>query len=569
MKRIYLPYVPLDIEQRKDSEPTTTTIVGSFVYVSEVFKALLRYGSYDELLVPARGAPPRGDLREHHVFSDHRGRIRFVEAHNLAELPDDDHLVFFAAGLQLGQLRTMRDAIRKWRTPIVGVTHSLNHPQQLQICRQLWCPPAEPFDAVICSSAAGQIALSTLLDQARDGAPSAGASAVHLQIPRIPLGVDTNDVAAVRRNGRTGRSRGNRAQTLLYFGRLSPASKSDLIPLIVAFAAILRDGADAALILAGDDTQHNLSGQLEQTCRELGCGDRVRIVPNPSSAAKRELFATADVFVSLADSLQETFGLTLVEAMAAGLPVVASDWDGYRDIVVPGETGFLVPTTLPCYPPALRSTLTSGVVNAPDLLAATTVVDVIALRAALATLVRNPELRAAQGRAARQRAAALFDWRVIVAQYEQLFDQLVERGCQAHAPCVVPRMSDRYDYTAVFGHYATQVDDGSTTIQQAWQPWPVTICLTSDTEGAFSAGTLDAILELLASEGPATVRRLVERCAALRGLNDATALAHVYRLWKYGFVQAVSTVVPDDSRRDRFPAELSTRAGLHPAQETV
>ena len=43
-----------------------------------------------------------------------------------------------------------------------------------------------------------------------------------------------------------------------------------------------------------------------------------------------ELWAAADVFLSLVDNIQETFGITPLEAMAAGLPVVASDWDGYR-----------------------------------------------------------------------------------------------------------------------------------------------------------------------------------------------------------------------------------------------
>ena len=44
-------------------------------------------------------------------------------------------------------------------------------------------------------------------------------------------------------------------------------------------------------------------------------------------------WAAADVFCSLSDNIQETFGLTPIEAMAAGLPVVVTDWDGYKDTV--------------------------------------------------------------------------------------------------------------------------------------------------------------------------------------------------------------------------------------------
>ena len=52
-------------------------------------------------------------------------------------------------------------------------------------------------------------------------------------------------------------------------------------------------------------------------------------------------------FISLSDNIQETFGLTIIEGMAAGKPVIATDWDGYRQTVRHGDTGFLIPTYMP------------------------------------------------------------------------------------------------------------------------------------------------------------------------------------------------------------------------------
>ena len=58
-------------------------------------------------------------------------------------------------------------------------------------------------------------------------------------------------------------------------------------------------------------------------------------------------WAAADIFLSLVDNPQETFGLAPVEAMAAGVPVVVSDWDGYRYTVTDGVEGFLISTLAP------------------------------------------------------------------------------------------------------------------------------------------------------------------------------------------------------------------------------
>ena len=59
---------------------------------------------------------------------------------------------------------------------------------------------------------------------------------------------------------------------------------------------------------------------------------------------KRQALTAADLAISLVDNSQETFGLAVAEAMASGLPVVASDWSGYRDLVRDGVDGFLIPS---------------------------------------------------------------------------------------------------------------------------------------------------------------------------------------------------------------------------------
>ena len=81
--------------------------------------------------------------------------------------------------------------------------------------------------------------------------------------------------------------------------------------------------------------------------RNLGVFDRLRLKIDFADAEKRDLLAASDLFVSPVDNVQETFGLTPIEAMAAGLPSVVSDWDGYRDTVQHVEHGFRIPTLAP------------------------------------------------------------------------------------------------------------------------------------------------------------------------------------------------------------------------------
>ena len=83
---------------------------------------------------------------------------------------------------------------------------------------------------------------------------------------------------------------------------------------------------------------------LIEAAAELCPNVEVRLLDGHNLSIGALARAASDAFLSLVDCLQETFGLTPVEAMASRLPVVASDWNGYRDTVVDGRTGFCIPT---------------------------------------------------------------------------------------------------------------------------------------------------------------------------------------------------------------------------------
>jgi glycosyltransferase involved in cell wall biosynthesis len=122
--------------------------------------------------------------------------------------------------------------------------------------------------------------------------------------------------------------------SFVYLGRLKRYKQVDLI--LRAFARIEGAGATLDIAGAGDDRP-----RLEALARSLDLGDRVRFLGFVSEVEKRALLRSAWALVFT--SPKEGWGITNLEAAAAGTPVIASDSPGLRDSVRHGETGFLVP----------------------------------------------------------------------------------------------------------------------------------------------------------------------------------------------------------------------------------
>jgi phosphatidylinositol alpha-mannosyltransferase len=121
---------------------------------------------------------------------------------------------------------------------------------------------------------------------------------------------------------------------LLFVGRLEPRKG---FPVAVrAFAQLAADYPDLHLIVVGDGEQRGAIDSLPPAVRE-----RVRMLGKVSYEALPTYHRAADIFVSPATG-SESFGIVLVEAMAAGLPLVASDIAGYREVARQESEGLLV-----------------------------------------------------------------------------------------------------------------------------------------------------------------------------------------------------------------------------------
>ncbi len=190
---------------------------------------------------------------------------------------------------------------------------------------------------------------------------------------------------------------------------------------------------------------------------------RVVTLDGRQASDRQTAWAGADVFCSLSDNIQETFGIVPIEAMAAGLPVVVSDWDGYKDTVRDGVDGLRIATLMPQAglggDLALRHALEVDTYDmycghACSLVA----VDVQAAAVAFERLFNSPELRRQMGEAGRARAQALYDWKPIIGQYEALWASLSElRAAQAKdLQALAHPWPARMDPFHAFASYPTQ-----------------------------------------------------------------------------------------------------------------
>jgi glycosyltransferase involved in cell wall biosynthesis len=123
---------------------------------------------------------------------------------------------------------------------------------------------------------------------------------------------------------------------LVRVGRVDPEKN---VPLLLDAVELLvnKDHLDVDLEVVGDGTDWD---RVLQHIERLGIGSHVRMVGRLSGSDLVDAYDRGDIFIMT--SLTESFGLVLVEAMARGVPVIAPDIPGVRDVVIDEVTGLLV-----------------------------------------------------------------------------------------------------------------------------------------------------------------------------------------------------------------------------------
>jgi D-inositol-3-phosphate glycosyltransferase len=297
------------------------------------------------------------------------------------------HSHYWLSGLVGTRLKAL------WGVPHVVMFHTLGeiknrasfgeHESELRIRSET--EVLRDADSVICATQLERTSLCQVY-----GTP---ADKIEAKINVIPLGVDLDRFRPAEKQHARNALGLKDERIILFVGRIEPLKGVDI--LINAAALLESDVECTVLIVGGDDSTESRVTELRDLARERGIEHRVAFVGAVDHATLPLYYNAADVCV--VPSHYESFGLVAIEAMASGVPVVASRVGGLTGTVKDGETGYLIPWLCP-EPFAERIEL----------------------------LLENEPLRHNLGEAARE-AMTRYRWENVASAVLQLYDSLTDR----------------------------------------------------------------------------------------------------------------------------------------------
>jgi len=436
------------------------------------------------------------------------------------------------------------------RYSICGLTHTLSSDRAMRAVTELVSAPFHAWDALICPSRAIRDVTQRLIEQQQIYALERyGARNLDLpQLPVIPLAVAADDFDGLeglrnKARQRLGIERSDVA--CVYVGRLAMHAKANPAPMLMALeraATSVPDGGKLVMLFVGWFANDHQQAAFRQAAARLAPSVRISYLDGRKANLRREAWAAGDIFYQLADNVQESFGLAPVEGMAAGLPVVVSDWDGFRDSVVDGETGFLVPTIQP--PPGhggdIARYYAENWINYDSYIGAIsqfTGVDIDAAAAALTRLVADPVLRAKMGAAGKARVRSLYDWPVIIRAYQDLWANLADIRAKAPPALLSHQFPDpaSTDPFTLFSGFVTRHLSPETWVRPGTD-----MALDLDAARLVEALLPSAELVLrIDAIMDGKLARIGDLMAAMPEITRPILLRHAAWLVKFGYLQVV------------------------------
>lgn len=360
------------------------------------------------------------------------------------DVPD----IGFVTGLNMNVLLKVRNTL-KCDFPVIGLVHFLGSKLTLETLSDVYRNATE-MDAILCPSES----IKTTIQK---------AEALFLNTDHKPTlysaahGIDTRifkpraeTVSELRQKHGVPPEK----MVISLISRINPYTKMDVTPFLFQMKQALQRHPNIHVLIVGEVQNLGYFKQLEFFVKTNQLEDNVQFITQVAHDTIHEYYQLTDIYVSLTDNISESFGLTVIEAMACGNPVIISDCAGYQSLNIQhGEDGFVVPTI--SAETKLDLLLNTGsTAGFGDASIQSVACDYTVLHEAIDMLISNPTLRQQCGQKARKKVEVLFSISKMVGAYIDIFNKVL-----AKKDTTSPRFPDLpiRDVSQLFLHGVTHI----------------------------------------------------------------------------------------------------------------
>ena len=356
---------------------------------------------------------------------------------------------------------------------VVGITHTTASHKVMDGLSSTVTSDIMPWDAIICTSDCVLDTVNKVIEDRFEKLNSKLSikNPVYPQLPVIPLGTDKDEFEYTdkyKKQSRKSLGIKDNDIVIVYVGRLSFHAKAHHLPMYLALencSKELKDDQKIHIIQTGWFANDFVKNAFVDEGKRICPSVEFHFLDGKDQNNKHITLSSGDIFISLSDNIQETFGLTPIEGMAAGLPVLVSDWNGYKSTVRQNIDGFRVNTI----------SLASGygedlaydhMMNKIDydhyigMSVQRVAIDISDCIAKLSILIKDKDRRKKFGKAGKQRIKDTYDWPIILKKYKNLSNELdsirLKESKNYKDFCLPSLPSNRMDPFEVFSSYATE-----------------------------------------------------------------------------------------------------------------
>lgn len=405
------------------------------------------------------------------IAPDHQMDIDFI--YYPEPYKSEEYGGIFIPGPGISEFCTKRSYHGHNKYSVVGITHTTASHKVMDGLSSIVTSDIMPWDAIICTSDCVLDTVNKVIEDRFEKLNSKLSikNPVYPQLPVIPLGTDKDEFEYTdkyKKQSRKSLGIKDNDIVIVYVGRLSFHAKAHHLPMYLALENCSNElkGDEKIHIIqtgwfANDFVKNAFVDEGKRICPSV----EFHFLDGKDQNNKHITLSSGDIFISLSDNIQETFGLTPIEGMAAGLPVLVSDWNGYKSTVRQNIDGFRVNTI------ALDSGYGEDLaydhmMNKIDydhyigMSVQRVALDISDCIAKLSILIKDKDKRKKFGKAGKQRIKDTYDWPIILKKYKNLANELdsirLKESKNYKDFCLPSLPSNRMDPFEVFSSYATE-----------------------------------------------------------------------------------------------------------------